>query len=85
MRSPSQVWALLEGLDTLVIDALRDRSHPTHFSLEQAMAVAERLRPRRTIFTHMSHELDYDSVNCASCPQSMESGLRRDEYPACAD
>jgi len=65
--------ALLEGLDTLVIDALRDRSHPTHFSLEQAMAVATRLRPRRTIFTHMSHELDYDTVN-ARLPPSMELG-----------
>jgi phosphoribosyl 1,2-cyclic phosphate phosphodiesterase len=65
--------ALLEGLDTLVIDALRDRSHPTHFSLEQAIAVAQRLRPRRTIFTHKSHELDYDAVS-ARLPQSMELG-----------
>ena len=40
---PSPVWGLLEGLDTLVLDALRDRPHPTHFSLEQAIAVAERL------------------------------------------
>jgi phosphoribosyl 1,2-cyclic phosphate phosphodiesterase len=71
MRSPSQVGRYSK--DTLVLDALRDRSHPTHLSLEQAIAVAERLQPRRTIFTHMSHELDYDSVN-ARLPRSMELG-----------
>jgi phosphoribosyl 1,2-cyclic phosphate phosphodiesterase len=66
-------WELLDGIDTLVLDALRDRPHPTHFSLQQAVAVAERLRPRRTIFTHMSHELDYDEVN-RRLPPSMELG-----------
>jgi len=65
--------SLLEGLDTLIIDALRARSHPTHFSLEQAIAVAQRVRPRRTIFTHMSHELDYDAVS-ARLPHTMELG-----------
>jgi phosphoribosyl 1,2-cyclic phosphate phosphodiesterase len=66
-------WALLEGLDTLVLDALRDRPHPTHFSLEQAIAVSERVQPRRTIFTHISHELDHDTIN-ARLPPSMELG-----------
>jgi phosphoribosyl 1,2-cyclic phosphate phosphodiesterase len=66
-------WALLEGLDTLVLDALRDRPHPTHFSLEQAIAVAERVQPRRTVFTHISHELDHDTIN-ARLPPSMELG-----------
>ncbi len=64
---------LLEGLDTLVIDALRTRAHPTHFNLDQAIAVAERLRPRRTVFTHMSHDLDHETVN-ARLPHSMELG-----------
>ncbi|MHB0956567.1 MAG: MBL fold metallo-hydrolase [Pirellulaceae bacterium] len=66
-------WALLEGLDTLVLDALRDRPHPTHFSLAQAVAVAERLAPRRTVFTHISHELDHHTIN-ARLPPSMELG-----------
>lgn len=66
-------WPLLTGLDTLVLDALRRRPHPTHFSLEEAMAVAERLAPRRTVFTHMSHDLDYDEIN-ALLPPSMELG-----------
>ncbi len=66
-------WELLHGLDTLVLGALRDRPHPTHFSLEQAIAVARQLKPRRTIFTHVSHELDYDATN-ARLPQGMELG-----------
>ena len=68
-----QGWALLQGLDTLVLDALRDRPHPTHFSLDEAVAVARQLKPRRTIFTHMSHELDYDCTN-ARLPRTMELG-----------
>ncbi len=66
-------WPLLEGLDTLVLGALRDRPHPTHLSLEQAIAVSRRVRPRRTILTHMSHELDYDTVS-RRLPRSIELG-----------
>ncbi len=69
----SQGWPLLQGLDTLVLDALRERPHPTHFSLEQAIAVARQLKPRRTIFTHMSHDLDYDSTS-RQLPPGMELG-----------
>ncbi len=73
-------WQRLQGLDTLVLDALRDRPHPTHFSLEQAIAVAKQLQPRRTIFTHMSHELDYDLTN-ARLPERMELGYDGMELP----
>jgi phosphoribosyl 1,2-cyclic phosphate phosphodiesterase len=68
---PPQSWPLLEGLDVLILDALRVRPHPTHFCLEEAIAVAERLRPRRTLFTHVAHELDYESTN-ARLPPGME-------------
>lgn len=54
---PDPSWALLEGLDTLVIDALQERKHPTHFTIAEALAVVERVRPRRTLFTHMSHNV----------------------------
>ncbi len=77
---PPQGWAQLQGLDTLVLDALRDRPHPTHFSLEQAIAVAQQLRPRRTIFTHMSHDLDYDCTN-ARLPRDMELGYDGMQIP----
>jgi phosphoribosyl 1,2-cyclic phosphate phosphodiesterase len=75
---PPESWPLLEGLDVLVLDALRHKPHPTHFSLEQAVEVAQKLKPRRTLFTHMSHDLEHEATN-ASLPEGMElayDGLR---------
>src|SRR5262249_60207217 len=46
-RIPDESWPLLEGLDTLVLDALREKPHPTHFSVGQALQVVERVGPRR--------------------------------------
>jgi len=54
---PDESWPLLEGLDTLVIDALRYRSHSTHFSVDEAVAVTRRLGPRRAYLTHICHDL----------------------------
>lgn len=68
---PSASWPLLEGLDVLILDALRWRPHATHYSLEEAVAVAERLKPRLTLFTHTSHELGYVETN-AKLPPGME-------------
>ena len=68
---PAESWPLLEGLDVLILDALRDRPHATHFSLDQAVDVARRLRPRRTLLTHVSHELDYEETN-ARLPQDID-------------
>lgn len=68
---PPESWPLLDGLDVLILDALRERPHPTHFCLEQAIGVVERVRPRRAIFTHVAHELDYAETN-ASLPSGME-------------
>jgi phosphoribosyl 1,2-cyclic phosphate phosphodiesterase len=53
----------LQGLDTLIIDALRHKPHPTHLSLAQALAVVERLKPRRAFFTHIAHELGHQETN----------------------
>jgi len=58
-RIPEASWPLLEGLDTLILDALRFEPHPTHFSLSEALAVIERLRPRRAFLTHLSHAFDH--------------------------
>jgi phosphoribosyl 1,2-cyclic phosphate phosphodiesterase len=65
---PDETWPLLEGLDTLIIDALRHRPHPTHFCLDEAIAVAQRLRPRQTYFTHIGHELSYVGTNAILPP-----------------
>jgi phosphoribosyl 1,2-cyclic phosphate phosphodiesterase len=57
---------------------LRPRPHATHFSLDQAVEAAQRARARRTLFTHMSHELDHARTN-AWLPAGMElayDGLR---------
>lgn len=70
---PEESWPLLTGLDVLIIDALRHKPHATHFSLSEAVAVAERLQPKRTIFTHVSHDLDYAATN-ATLPSGMELG-----------
>jgi phosphoribosyl 1,2-cyclic phosphate phosphodiesterase len=59
-RIPETSFGLLEGIEVLVIDALRHRPHSTHFSVEQAIEAAERIGARRTIFTHMTHEVDHD-------------------------
>lgn len=55
---PAASWPLLEELDILVLDALRLTPHPTHFSLDEALAAIERLRPRRAYLTHISCRLD---------------------------
>lgn len=68
---PEQSMSLLENLDVLILDALRHRPHVTHFGLEEAIEVATRLRPRRTYFTHVSHELEYERTN-AELPDGME-------------
>lgn len=61
-RIPPTSMPLLEGLDVLILDALRpDNPHPSHFSLPEALAAIEELKPKRAYLTHMSHEMDYDS------------------------
>ena len=75
---PDESMALLEGLDVLILDGLRPRPHVTHFGLDEAVAVAQRLKPRQTYFTHVSHELDYEQTN-ARLPSGMalsHDGLR---------
>jgi phosphoribosyl 1,2-cyclic phosphate phosphodiesterase len=60
---PDEAWPMLDGLDVLVLNALRHRPHPTHFSVAEAVAVTERLRPRRAFFTHVCHDLAHEATN----------------------
>ncbi|WP_417735769.1 MBL fold metallo-hydrolase [Rosistilla oblonga] len=57
---PDESWPLLEGLDVLVIDALRYTPHATHFSVDQAIEVARKTGAKQTYLTHICHELDHD-------------------------
>lgn len=61
-------YPLLEGIDTLIIDALRFKAHPTHMNVEQALQVVERLRPRQTYFTHISDGMGLHRVTDAKLP-----------------
>jgi phosphoribosyl 1,2-cyclic phosphate phosphodiesterase len=58
-KIPVQSYKLLENLDVLVLDALREKPHPTHFSLKQATQQAEKIQSKKTYFTHMNHTLDH--------------------------
>jgi phosphoribosyl 1,2-cyclic phosphate phosphodiesterase len=69
-RIPDESWPLLEGLDVVVIDALRPQPHPTHFSLGQAVEAAQRTGARRALFTHMCHHLPHEATN-ATLPPGM--------------
>ncbi len=68
---PEQSLAQLEGLDVLILDALRYRSHVTHFSVDEAIAIANRLQPKQTYFTHICHDLDHEATN-ATLPSNMQ-------------
>jgi phosphoribosyl 1,2-cyclic phosphate phosphodiesterase len=69
-RLDDAAWPLLEDLDVLVLDALRVRPHPTHFSLDEAVDAAGRIGAARTFFTHMCHDLVHAPTN-ARLPQGM--------------
>jgi riboflavin kinase/FMN adenylyltransferase len=60
---PDSSAALLEGLDDLIVDALRDIPHPMHQTVDQALALIERLKPRRAWFTHIAHDLAHAETN----------------------
>jgi len=62
---PETSVPLLQDLDTLVLDALRRRPHPTHFSLSEAVDAIERLKPRRAYLTHMAHDLAQTQTEAA--------------------
>jgi phosphoribosyl 1,2-cyclic phosphate phosphodiesterase len=65
--------ALYAGVDLLVIDALRERPHPTHPHLAMALDGIARIRPTRAILTHMDQSLDYATL-AARLPQGVEPG-----------
>ncbi len=56
---PEKTERRLRNLDVLIIDALRFRPHTTHFNIRQALDVAARLEPRRTVLTHLGHDVDH--------------------------
>ena len=70
-RIDDSSMALVAGVDTLVIDALRERPHATHFSVAEALEVIVRVSPRRAYMTHMTHDLGHQATS-ARLPGGVE-------------
>jgi phosphoribosyl 1,2-cyclic phosphate phosphodiesterase len=70
---PETSYALLEGVEILILDALRYRPHSTHFSVDEAVEAAGRIGARRTILTHFSHDVDHGAP-AVQLPAGVELG-----------
>jgi phosphoribosyl 1,2-cyclic phosphate phosphodiesterase len=68
---PDESWPLLEGVDTIVLDALRHRPHSTHFSVSESLDVVARLGASRAYFTHICHDLPH-AETCANLPAGVD-------------
>ncbi|MGA2276757.1 MAG: MBL fold metallo-hydrolase, partial [Terracidiphilus sp.] len=60
---PESSFALLTGLDHLIVSALRHKPHPSHATLDQAVGWARRIGARQTWLTHIAHELGHEATN----------------------
>lgn len=60
---PESSIAELEGLDVLILDALRDDPHPMHFTIDQAVDTARRIGAQKTYFIHMTHTVKHEEVD----------------------
>lgn len=65
---PASSLETLQGLDVLILDAMRHTPHPTHSSIEQSLELVERLKPRRAFFTHIAHEVAHEETNTSLPP-----------------
>lgn len=70
---PEASWKILEGVDTWIVDALRPQPHPTHPHLEMTLEWIRKLKPRRAILTHMTWDLDYETLK-RELPEGVEPG-----------
>ena len=68
---PEESLPFLENLDVWIIDALRYATHPSHFSVDEALAWIDRMKPKRAVLTHMHIDLDYETL-ARSLPSGVE-------------
>lgn len=76
---PAEARRFLDGLDILVLDAVRRKPHPNHFHFEKALEVAEEIGAKMTYFTHLSHDYDHDKTEAEELPPNIRlcyDGLR---------
>ncbi|MGL5363197.1 MAG: MBL fold metallo-hydrolase [Bosea sp. (in: a-proteobacteria)] len=71
---PPEAQSSLQGLDVLVLDALRYTRHPTHFSVSEALAMIDALKPKRAVLTNLHTDLDHAKLT-AELPQGVEAAF----------
>ena len=71
---PESSFALLENLDLLLLDCLREKSHPTHINFEQSLAYISRINAKQSYMIHMTHDLEYASLS-SQLPKSVFAGF----------
>ena len=59
---PDETLNTLYNLDLLILDSLRYTSHEAHLSVDQAIEISAKLKPKKTVLTHMSSELKYEDL-----------------------
>ena len=62
----------LEGVDTLVVNALRWRDHISHFTVEEALGLIAHVKPHRAFLTHMSHDIGLHALATERLPQGVQ-------------
>jgi phosphoribosyl 1,2-cyclic phosphate phosphodiesterase len=67
---PEASKPLLQGLDDLILDALRYVPHPTHSTVQQSLELVHELEPKRAWFTHICHDLGHQAAN-ARLPENV--------------
>ena len=93
---PEESVRSLEGLEVLILDALRYTPHPTHFSVSEALTLIERVKPKRAILTNLHTDLDYETLRRELPPhiepaydglqiEALLMGRRTDRYPHTPD
>jgi phosphoribosyl 1,2-cyclic phosphate phosphodiesterase len=70
-RIPEKSFEALQGTHTLVLDMLREKIHPTHMNLDEALQAVERIKPQKAIFGHIAHEVDHASME-ARLPEKIK-------------
>lgn len=65
---PDGSWPLLDGVRVVILDALRHKPHPTHFTVAQALEALARMKPRQAYLTHICHDLPHAATSAALPP-----------------
>jgi len=68
---PEETFNCLKGVEVLVLDALRHEPHPTHFSVNQALEAAAKIKAKKVFFTHIAHALEHNKTE-ASLPEGVK-------------